>query len=133
MSSEDKSASKGGLLDSVKNLAATLIGMGQTRLELISTEVEEELERLSAMLIWTFTALFCAALVVLFGTLLIVVYYWDTYRLMAISTMLLIFIIAAGLAWRVVFNMSKDRPRIFSATLAELSKDQAQLTTRNEQ
>lgn len=133
MSSEDKSASKGGLLDSVKNLAATLIGMGQTRLELISTEVEEELERLSAMLIWTFTALFCAALVVLLGTLLIVVYYWDTYRLMAISTMLLIFIIAAGLAWRVVFNMSKDRPRIFSATLAELSKDQAQLTTRNEQ
>lgn len=133
MSSEDKSASKGGLLDSVKNLAATLIGMGQTRLELISTEVEEELERLSAMLLWTFTALFCAALVVLLGTLLIVVYYWDTYRLMAISTMLLIFIIAAGLAWRVVFNMSKDRPRIFSATLAELSKDQAQLTTRNEQ
>jgi uncharacterized membrane protein YqjE len=133
MSNEEKLESKGGLIASLKKLSATLIAIGQTRLDLLATEIEEERERLFSILIWTCITLFFAALAVIIASLLIVVYYWETYRLISISTLLLIFITAAGFAWKVVCKMSKDKPRIFSATLAELSKDHEQLSTRNEQ
>lgn len=132
MSNEEKLESKGGLISSLKKLSATLIAIGQTRLDLLATEIEEERERLSSILIWTFIALFFAALAVVLASLLIVVYYWESYRLIAISTLMFIFMIAAGFSWKVVCKMSKDKPRIFSATLTELSKDHEQLSTRNE-
>lgn len=121
-----------GLLDSVKNFAATLLAIGQTRLELLSTELEEERERLSSMLVWTLITFFCAVLAVVLATLLIVVIFWDTNRLTALGILLGIFILATGLAWRVVYNMSKIKPRLFSATLNEISRDREQLDVRNE-
>jgi uncharacterized membrane protein YqjE len=123
---------KGGLLSSVKNLASTLIAMGQTRLELLSNDLEEERAWLTTMLVWTLIALFSASLAVVLATLLIVVVFWDSYRLLALSIMMSVFILGAVFAWRVVCNMSKSKPRIFSASLAELSKDREQLTARNE-
>lgn len=123
---------KGGLLSSVKNLASTLIAMGQTRLELLSNDLEEERAWLTTMLVWTLIALFSASLAVVLATLLIVVVFWDSYRLLALSIMMSVFVLGAIFAWRVVCNMSKSKPRIFSASLAELSKDREQLTARNE-
>jgi hypothetical protein len=40
---------RGGLFDSLKVLTATLIAIAHTRLELLSTELEEEWLRLSAL------------------------------------------------------------------------------------
>ncbi len=42
----------GGLFDSLKVLTATLIAIAHTRLELLSTELEEERVRLSPILGW---------------------------------------------------------------------------------
>ena len=123
---------KVGLLGSVKNLAATLLAMGQTRLELLSNDLEEERAWLTTMLVWTLIALFSATLAVILATLLIVVVFWDSYRLLALSIMMSIFVLGAVFAWRVVCNMSKSKPRIFSASLAELSKDREQLTAPHE-
>lgn len=127
MHTENASASKGGLLDSVKTLAGTLLAMGQTRLELLSNDLEEERSWLTSMLVWTLIALFCAILAVVLATLLIVVIFWDTYRLLAISIMIGVFVVGAGFSWRVVNNMSRVKPRLFSSSIAELSKDRKQL------
>lgn len=132
MSTEDNSAGKSGLFDSVKTMAGTLIAMVQTRLELLSTELEEEREWLTAMLIWIFIALFCAVLAVILATLLVVVVFWDSYRLSAIGFMLVIFILGAAFAWRTVYKMTTSKPRLFSATLSELSKDRELLQSRHE-
>lgn len=128
MSTDAASAGKGGLLESVKTLAGTLLAIGQTRLELLSNELEEERAWLTSMLVWTLIALFCATLAVVLATLLVVVIFWDTYRLLAISMMIALFVAGAGFSWRVVCNMSRSKPRLFSASLAELSKDREQLT-----
>jgi uncharacterized membrane protein YqjE len=106
--------------------------MGQTRLELLSNDLEEERAWLTSMMVWTLIALFSAALAVVLATLLIVVIFWDTYRLLAISVMLGIFILGSGFAWWVVFKMTRDKPRLFSASLDELSKDHERLTIPNE-
>lgn len=129
MSTETASDGKGGLLESVKTLAGTLLAMGQTRLELLSNELEEERAWLTAMLVWTLIALFCATLAVVLATLLVVVIFWDTYRLLAIGIMTGLFIAGAGFAWGVVRKMSRSKPRLFSASLAELSKDREQLAS----
>lgn len=127
MSTEEGTANKRSLLDSVKTMASTLLAMGQTRLELLSNDLEEERAWLTSMMVWTLVALFCAALAVVLVTLLIVVVFWDTNRLLALSLMIGFFVSGTGIAWRIAFNMSRRKPRLFSASLAEISKDRAQL------
>ena len=128
----DSEAKKSSLVDSIKGMMATLLAMGQTRLELISTEIEEEREWLTSMLIWTLVALFSATLAVTLAAFMVVVIFWDSYRLEAISIMIGIFVLAAVIAWRTVCKMNNSKPRIFSSSIAELSKDREQLTTHNE-
>ena len=124
------SGQRGGLFDSLKTLAATLVSMGRTRLELLSTEIEEDRVRLMSMLLWTLVALFCAALCTVLLTLLLVVVFWDTHRLLVLGILALLFLLGAAIAGRVVLDKTKVRPRLFASSLAELSKDREQLTTR---
>lgn len=119
-----------GLFDSVKTLAATLVAIGRTRLELLSTEFEEDRVRLMSMLLWTLVALFCAALCTVLLTLLLVVVFWDTHRLLVLGILALLFLLGAVMAGRVVLDKAKARPRLFASSLAELSKDREQLITR---
>lgn len=116
-----------GLLESIKNLSATLLAIGQTRLQLLSNDLEEERAWLTSMLAWTLIAFFCASLALILATLLIVIMFWDTYRLTALGIMTGIFMLGAGYAWRVVCNMARSKPRLFSASIAELSKDREHL------
>jgi uncharacterized membrane protein YqjE len=114
---------KGGLLDSVKALLFTVISMGQTRLELLSTELEEERERLTALLVWTLITLFSAAMAIVFLTFLIIVAFWDSYRFLSIGIMLGVFVVGTAVSWRIMCNTKQNKPRIFSATTTELAKD----------
>lgn len=132
MLGEENISRKGGLLESVKSLANTVLAMGQTRLELLSNDLEEERAWLTSMLVWTLVALFSATLAVVLATLLIVVIFWDNYRLLAISTMVGVFTLGAFIAWRIVCNISRSKPRLFSSSLAELSKDREQLSPTHE-
>lgn len=128
MTTEQDSTGKGGLLDSVKALASTLILMAQTRLELLSTEIEEERAWLTSLMVWTMVALFCAAIAVVLAAMLIVIIFWDNYRILALSILICIFILGAVLARRVVLNMTSSKPRIFTSSIEEMSKDREQLS-----
>jgi len=124
-------SSRGGLFDSLKVLAATLIAIAHTRLELLSTELEEERVRLSSMLAWTLVALFCAGLGVVLATLFVVLALWDTHRLLVLGIPAILFILGAALAWLVVRGKARAKPRLFAASLTELSKDREELTSRS--
>lgn len=128
--SESEAGLGGKLFNSVKTMACTLIAIVQTRAELLSTELEEERIRLTSMLVWGFITLFCAGLGVIFAAVLFVLALWDSYRLLAVGIPAGVFLLAAALAWRVVINKARTKPRLFSASLAELSKDRERLTPR---
>ena len=125
------SGRRGWPFDSVKAIAATLLAIAHTRLELLSTELEEERVWLISTLVWTFVALFCAGIGVVLATLFIVVVLWDTYRLLALGISAILFLLGALLAWRIVRKKARAKPRLFAASLAELSKDHEELTPRS--
>lgn len=116
-----------GLLESLGTFAATLAAIAQTRLELLSTDLEEERERLFSLLIWSLTALFCLGLAVTLATILLVVAFWDTYRLTVLGSMAGTFLTTALAAWLWVRHQSRTKPRLFAASLAELRRDRAEL------
>jgi uncharacterized membrane protein YqjE len=117
-----------GLLSSLRKLAASLVGALQTRLELLATEIEEERVRLARLLLLYFIASFFFALGILTLTLLIIVLFWDTHRLLVIGLLAVIYF-AAGLAVAYVLRREAAAgSRLFSASLSELAKDRKRLT-----
>ena len=119
-----------GILQSLRNLAATLVALLQNRLELLVTDLEEERIRLLQLLFWAAGALFFFALGVLMITMLIVLLLWDSHRIVGVAVLAAVFIaIGVGLAIG-VRNRMHVRPRLFSSSLDELAKDKDRLTSR---
>jgi len=117
----------GGLFESLKTLSASIVGIVHTRLELLSTDIAEEREHLITLLVLGLLALFCLGVGVVLLALLIVVVFWESNRLLALSGLSGLFLVAAmGLAW-LAMHKARTRPRLFEASLAELSKDRQQL------
>ncbi|MDO9636592.1 MAG: phage holin family protein [Thiobacillus sp.] len=117
----------GGLFDSLKTLSASLVGLVQTRLELLSTDIAEERVHLTRLLVLGLLALFCFGVGVVLLAMLIVVVFWDTHRLAALGGLTGLFLaIGAGLA-AFALHKARTRPRLFEASLAELSKDRQHL------
>ena len=116
-----------GLFESFKTLASSLIGIVQTRLELLSTDLAEEREHLITLLVLVLLALFCLGVGVVLLALLVVVAFWDSHRLLALGAVTVGFLLAsAGMALLAV-HKTRTRPRLFAASLAELSKDRQHL------
>jgi uncharacterized membrane protein YqjE len=116
-----------GVLDSLRKLAGTLLTAVQTRLELVATDIEEERAWIARLAVLAALAAFCAALAVNLVVLFLVVMFWDTNRLLAIGVLAAVFAaiaLALGIAAR---SAAARRPRLFSATLAELRKDRDQV------
>ena len=124
------SGRSGGLFNSLRVLAATLLAIAYTRLELLSTELEEQWEWLTSILVWALVALFCAGIGVALATLFVVVALWDSHRLLALGVLAILFLIGAAISWLVVRRKARAKPRLFAASLAELSKDHKELTPR---
>ncbi len=119
-----------GIVQSLRNLTATLVALLQTRIELLVTELEEERIRLLQLLFWAAGALFFFGVGILLLTLLLVAVFWDSHRITAIVVLAGIFL-AAGIGMAIgVRNCMRARPRLFSASLDELARDKDQLTPR---
>ncbi len=124
---EESRAATGGLFESLKTLAGSLVGIVQTRLELLSTDIAEERAHLTTLLVLGLVALFCLGVGVVLLAILIAVVFWESHRIAALGGLTGFFLIAgAGLAW-LAAHKARTRPRLFAASLAELSKDRQQL------
>jgi uncharacterized membrane protein YqjE len=118
-----------GLLASLRRLAATLVAVFQTRLELLATEVEEERVRLGRLLLLGTAAAFFLALGMLTLTLFVIVLFWDTHRLL-VTGLLAALYLGAGLALALAARREASaRPRLFAASLSELAKDRERLNS----
>jgi len=118
---------KSGLLASLRQLLATALEMAQVRLELFGTELELEKQRLFNALAWAALALllFGAGLLALGG--LIVLGFWDSYRLTAVTLVALAFLAAGALVLRHARQCLCSAQGLFAASLAELKRDHSAL------
>jgi len=105
-------------------VAADLVSMLRTRIELFSAEVGEQKHRLSVLAAMLFTAAIFLLLAVVVGSFLIVAFFWSTeYRYWAIGLLSFTYaLIALGLVWGVCHRL-KTEATPFSATLEELHRD----------
>lgn len=124
---EETNAGSEGLLTSLKKLTSTLIALIYTRLDLLSTDMEEGRERLISLIITVFLSLFCLCFGVVLLAILMVVIFWDTHRLLVLSTMTGTFLLIGTLLCVNAISALKNMPRMFAASLAELAKDRQHL------
>jgi uncharacterized membrane protein YqjE len=120
-------AESGGLLQSLRNLGGTLIALLQARLEIVSGEFEEQRLRLQQLVLLAVVAGFCLAVGVLLAVTFLTVLLWDTYGIAAIGGMCVVFL-GIGFAFvALLIAKANSRPRLFAATLDELTKDREAL------
>jgi uncharacterized membrane protein YqjE len=119
-----------GMFDSLKQLLGTLVGIAQTRIELLGTEVEEQVARLTSMLLWAIVSLFLAFTTVVLIAVVILVAFWDTNRILAAILLAAGFAVLALISYLRVRAVARGRPHLFQATLEELAKDRDRLGGR---
>lgn len=116
-----------GLLDSVKRLVSTLIAIVSTRLELLANELQEERLHLTQMFFLSLIALFCFGMALLLLTIFITVLFWDDHRIAVLGGLCAVFFVSGILIALRLRSKAQSRPRLFSASLAELARDREQL------
>jgi uncharacterized membrane protein YqjE len=115
----------------VGRIAATLVAMAQTRLELAAVEVQQEAQQLLACLAWLLLAALLVAGALLLAALFVILLFWDSYRLQAVAGMAGLFgVVGAAIVIKVRAGLA-TRPPLLSATLAELRNDMAFVTGAN--
>lgn len=119
-----------GLFKSISNLFATLIAIAQTRVELLTTELQAEVQRSGEIIVWTLIALLAATMALLWIAIFIVVLFWDSHRVLAGLSVIAFFSVIAVTAGFVLRAKIRGKPRLLEATRAELAKDREQLTRR---
>ena len=117
----------GGLLDSLKALARSLLAMGQTRLEIIGGEIEEQRALFLREVLLAVVAAFCLGLGLVFTALFLVVLAPIEFRPHVIGLFAVTFFAACGVVFVVLRAARSDRPRTFSTTIQELAKDRDSL------
>jgi uncharacterized membrane protein YqjE len=128
--SETSHGESRGLLASLSTFAATLVAIAHTRLELLSSDLEEDRAHLVSLLVYSLVALFCLGVGVVLAAILLVVVFWDSHRLLVLAALAGGFLVAGVVAQSRVRDMAKRKPRIFSASMAELLKDRQHLASR---
>lgn len=121
-----------GLLGSAKRLLATLTGVVATRLELLANELQEERLRLVQMLIFVLFAVFCFCMGVLLLALFLVVLFWDEHRLVVLAALSVAFFVSGGVLVMLLQNKLRQGSKLFSVSLAELTKDRKSLGEQHE-
>lgn len=116
-----------GLMESLKRMGGTLLVIFQTRLELLSSEMEEERLNIEQMLLYGSIALFFFGVAILLLTTFFVVLLWDNYRLQVLGSFIGLYFVAGILALNALRRLARGKSKLFSASLAVLADDRDQL------
>ena len=120
--------SQENLLSSIKGLASTGASIAQTRLELLSLDVQIARGKFISLLVMIIGALFFLFFGLVMLALLIVIYSWETDRMLALGLLTGAFLLV-GLILAALINQSlRTMPRLFEASITELAKDREALS-----
>ena len=116
-----------GVLDSLRALGATLLDVAGTRAELALVEFREQAEQRKALIVLAVAGGVFLAMGLLLAAFLVVVLFWDTYRLAAIAGVTLLYLGLAAAAFLRMRAKAAAMPPPFEATLRELAADREAL------
>jgi uncharacterized membrane protein YqjE len=124
---EQQGGPAANLLRSLVALGGTLLAAAQTRVELLTTEISEDLERGVQLLLWAFVALLAGILGALLAGVTIIVYFWDSHRMAAAVCVTAAFVLLSAFAGFVFRGRLREKPRLLDATRTELRRDVSSL------
>jgi uncharacterized membrane protein YqjE len=124
------SAGTEGLRGALVRLSGALVDFGRTRLELASVEFAEERERTFERMVLTVTAALGFGFALLAASAFVVVWFWDTHRLLALAGVTLFYALVGVVAVLRLRDQRRAAPKPFAATLTELERDREWLGER---
>ena len=120
--------SQENLLSSIKGLASTGASIAQTRLELLSVDVQIARSKFISLLLMMISALFFLFFGLVMLALLIVIYSWETDRMLALGLLTGAFLSVGLILAALIIQSLRNMPRLFEASIAELAKDREALS-----
>jgi len=124
---QESHPAEGRLFGAVRRMLATFLAVVQTRAELATTELQEEIQHAATILVWSLVALFFASLSVLMIAVTVLIAFWDTHRLLVALVISGVFIALAAGTGLYARARVRSKPKFLSATLNELKRDRAAL------
>ncbi len=118
---------RAGLLTSLKSLSKTLLDTTQTRLKLLSSELEEQGARLLKIVALAAIGGFLLALAIILAVFFIIVLFWDSHPLLAIGLLAGGFLVGAIVAFMMVKSEIDHRSPLLQGTIKEFQKDKMRL------
>lgn len=115
------------LTASLKTLAGTVLELLQLRLELLSVEAQEEVQRLGGLLVYGAVAVTFLSLGLGFLAILITVALWDSHRLLALAVFATLFLTLGGVCAWLARERAMAGTRFFSSSADELKRDRESL------
>ena len=112
---------------SLKKLGGTLVGLLQGHLELLGIEFQEEKSRSFRLFIFSGLSLIFGLLVLLGLSTVVLIAFWDTYRLPAAIGLCLVFATAMLLCVFKAMRLARDGESPFRATVTELARNKERL------
>ena len=122
-----------GLFTSLKNVSATLLATGRTRLELLGNEFEEEKLRVTRLLLIAEAMMFCLGIGIVLLVALLAILFWDN-KIAIVGGFACLFLLLGGVFCQALMRATKRQEKPFASSLAELEEDLRQLkaAARNE-
>jgi uncharacterized membrane protein YqjE len=121
---------EGGLLGPIKQMLRTASHLLESRAELFLLELKEERVRLLAALLLALAGGICALLALVLITFLIVVVFWDGYRVPVLLALIATYA-AGAIGAFVSLRRRLRRWHAFSASLEQIKKDRECLQTKS--
>lgn len=112
------------VFSAAKRLLQTLLANGETRLRLAVLELEEERARLLTLILLAGASLLLLLLGVATLTALVIILFWDSYRIAAIGVSAGVLLFASLLLGIIAVRQAK-RHTLLKETLNQLSTDRA--------
>ena len=120
--------SQENLLSSIKGLASTGASIAQTRLELLSLDAQIARGKFISLLVMIIGALFFLFFGLVMLALLIVIYSWETDRMLALGLLTGAFLLVGLILAALITQSLRTMPRLFEASITELAKDREALS-----
>jgi uncharacterized membrane protein YqjE len=107
----------------LRRILSSTFAIFETRLELLGIELQEEKERLIGVLFLGLAAMMLTMMALITLTVLIAIFFWDTYRWQSLAGITLAYVLVAAFCGIKARNGLRDAPNMFDETLSEFRKD----------
>ncbi len=121
---DDTPPKEGGIFSAATGLFKTLRDVVENRIELFLLELKVERARLFDALLLAAVGIVCAFMALIMITLIVLVVFWETHRLLVLGVVTTVYAGAAVAAFTTL-RARLQRWRAFTATLEQIKKDRA--------